>query len=226
MSYIDHEADGRGRQVVTGGVVALLQAGVAIAVISGLSVVVNQPAPPPPLPSTTFTTPVPKPPPSPPVASDDRPVIKRDVVHTVIDPPIPATGPGVVIDDRPAGGVSVDPPVDFVRPDPPIVEPTPRFTAKAASVRNNPASWATTADYPTRELRDGHQGPVRFELTIDAGGRVSRCIVTASSGWADLDRATCDLVSRRARFSPATDSAGNKAAGTYTGTIRWVIPQD
>ncbi|WP_374414182.1 energy transducer TonB [Novosphingobium colocasiae] len=226
MSYIDHEADGRGRQVVTGGIVALLQAGVAIAVISGLSVViVNPPVAPPHMPSLTFTTPVPKPPPSPPVATDDRPVINPDVVHP-IDNPLPPVGSGVVIDDTPAGGLATDPPIGFVRPDPPIAEPTPRFAAKAAMVRNNPAGWATTADYPTRELRDGHQGPVRFELAIDAGGRVSRCTVTASSGWADLDRATCDLVSRRARFTPAMDTAGNQAAGTYSGTIRWVIPQD
>jgi protein TonB len=47
-----------------------------------------------------------------------------------------------------------------------------------------------------------------------------------SSGSPDLDQATCDNVRRRARFAPATDGEGNPTTGSYTNSIRWVIPKD
>lgn len=57
-------------------------------------------------------------------------------------------------------------------------------------------------------------------------GRVVSCTVTSSSGHADLDAATCSLVSLRARFNPALDANGNPTTGTYSNRIRWVIPDD
>jgi protein TonB len=84
----------------------------------------------------------------------------------------------------------------------------------------------TTDDYPTADIRAGHTGTVRFRVGIDASGRVTDCTVTQSSGYAGLDAATCRNVTRRARFDAASDAMGEKVAGTYDGTIRWVIPQD
>jgi len=55
---------------------------------------------------------------------------------------------------------------------------------------------------------------------------VQSCTVTTTSGFPGLDKATCDNVGRRARVEPATDSSGNAVHGTYSGSIRWVIPQD
>jgi len=99
-------------------------------------------------------------------------------------------------------------------------------TARAARPVNAPAGWVSTDDYPGASLRRGEQGTVRFELTVAADGRVQACRVTASSGSAELDTATCRLVSRRARFDAATDESGARVGGTYAGSIRWVIPQD
>ena len=75
------------------------------------------------------------------------------------------------------------------------------------------------------DLREGNQGVTQFTLTIGADGKVQSCMVTASSGFPGLDKATCDNVSRRARFEPATDGSGNRVGGTYSNRIRWEIPQ-
>ncbi len=61
-------------------------------------------------------------------------------------------------------------------------------------------------DYPAAARGSGAHGIVRFMLTTDATGRVVACTITQSSGSPVLDRATCDIMRRRARFSPV---AGN-----------------
>jgi protein TonB len=50
--------------------------------------------------------------------------------------------------------------------------------------------------------------------------------VTGSSGSSALDQATCRLLSRRARYTPAKDSSGNPVADTDAGSIRWVLPEE
>jgi protein TonB len=122
-------------------------------------------------------------------------------------------------------------PVTPIRIDPigPVVQPTPdkpAFAPRSVRPRNNPGQWASTSDYPSSSLRLGEQGTVRFELAIAADGRVSDCRILASSGSAELDAATCKRVTQRARFEPATDGTGARVSGTYTSSIRWVIPQD
>ncbi|MET1756845.1 energy transducer TonB [Novosphingobium sp. RD2P27] len=98
--------------------------------------------------------------------------------------------------------------------------------AQSARPRNDPGLWVSTDDYPTAALRRGERGTVRFELTVGADGRVADCRVTGSSGFNELDVATCRHVSRRARFEPAVDASGARVRGTYAGSIRWVIPED
>jgi protein TonB len=113
-------------------------------------------------------------------------------------------------------------------PAPPPAPPPPpaaKQAAKGVSPRGNPGSWATTEDYPSRALREEKQGTTGFRLEVGADGRVTSCTVTQSSGSPELDDATCKLVSRRARFSPAEDDQGNKIPSTYANRIQWRIPQ-
>lgn len=118
-------------------------------------------------------------------------------------------------------------PVDVKLPDfLPPPDPSPSFTPRLARPRNSPTNWATTNDYPARDLREGNQGTARFLLTIGANGRVESCRITETTGSASLDDATCRNVSRRAQFDPATDGSGARVGGTYSGSIRWVIPRD
>jgi periplasmic protein TonB len=108
-------------------------------------------------------------------------------------------------------------------PQPPA--PKPAYEPKAAVPRGDPGAWVTTDDYPSRELRMGHEGLTRFRLDIGADGRVTGCTVTASSGYPGLDEAACIFVSRRARFDAATGADGAKTAGRYENAIRWQIPR-
>ena len=49
--------------------------------------------------------------------------------------------------------------------------------------------------------------------------------MTRSTGNGQLDAATCRYIERRARFEPATDESGAKVIGSYTGTVKWEIPE-
>ena len=86
------------------------------------------------------------------------------------------------------------------------------------------ADSAVTNNYPTKALKEGRQGDVRFHLVINEKGLPESCKVTESSGSPDLDEATCSNVLRRAKFKPATDSEGKPIKGTYDGKFRWIIP--
>jgi periplasmic protein TonB len=149
----------------------------------------------------------------------------------IAPPPIVAPPPRVNINTSP-------PPVETVReapppPPPPVIvppapaaPPPPRIQPKAASPKGNPGNWATTNDYPTRALREERAGVTGFRVSVGPDGRVTSCNITSSSGSPDLDEATCSNVTRRARFNPATDGEGQPTSGSYSGRVRWVIPED
>jgi protein TonB len=222
MSYIEQRA-GRNQRVATMTIVAVIQGTAIVALVNGLAVKWMKPAPEPvtqatDVPDTTITLPPPEPMPSahprpdpvpvpvPTFASDSRPKIPTPVPTAAPDPIAVPTG-------------------DVVLPNPfPSPSPSPLFTPRSAKPRNAPGSWASTDDYPASDLRSGHQGVTRFTLSIGADGRVLSCAIARSSGFPGLDKATCDKVSQRARFDPATDNTGSRVAGTYTGSIRWQIP--
>lgn len=169
--------------------------------------------------------PLPPPPEAVPTQAASTPNAARAIRSAVEVAPIPlSTSDNLMIDFpiKPLPPISLDPPgpAASATPDKPL------FTPRMARPRGDPGSWVSTDDYPSASLRLGEQGTVRFEVAVGLDGRVSDCRVTTSSGSADLDAATCKHVSRRARFEPATDGTGARVAGTYKGSIRWVIPQD
>lgn len=222
MAYVDRSSNTR--RTTTAIAVALIQAGVIYAVATGLAVTFMPPPKPadPPdatnIPITPITPDKPekaKPPIGPETKAHERKQI-TPTDTTIFEPTdtdftVP-TGPIGI----PGGGSDF-----FEKPQP---DPVPSFAPRVAKPRNAPSSWATTNDYPTRDIREGNEGLTRFRLSISADGKVLDCQVTGSSGFAGLDSATCDKVSRRARFNPATDSSGNTVPGTYSGSIRWQIP--
>lgn len=139
-----------------------------------------------------------------------------------IETPPPPVAPPVKIDIAPS-----PPKIETVpKPPPPapIVlappAPPPPPPPKPATPRNNPGTWATPNDYPSRALREDREGTTTFRVTIDGDGRVASCQIVQSSGHADLDEATCKNVSRRARFRKPSEGYGD----TYTNRVRWVIP--
>ncbi|MBH0114875.1 TonB family protein [Novosphingobium sp. YJ-S2-02] len=227
MSYVDARSDARSR-LMTGGVVAGLQVALALAVLSGFAVRDFVRENRTPLASEFFpTTPPPKP--------VEDPIVEPE--QTVSTTP-PITAPDTMLDIAPPVTFQVAPVlpdlpttplVKLPQPSVPTVTPkptSPAFEPVAARPRGDVGSWITTSDYPSRELREGHEGLVRFRLSVDARGRASDCAITGSSGYPALDQATCKYAMRRARFDPASDAAGQASAGTWDSAVRWVIPKD
>lgn len=154
-------------------------------------------------------------------------------------PPKKAAAPPPIVAPPPKINVNVTPPPvqTVVTPPPaapvvPIIAPpapvpaAPRVQPKQPTPKGNPANWATTNDYPTRALREEREGTTGFRVSVGPDGRVTGCSVTSSSGSPDLDDATCQNVTRRARFNPATDGEGQPTSGSYSNRVRWVIPKD
>lgn len=160
-----------------------------------------------------------EPPPPPKKVAAAPPIVAPPVRVDINSAPAPV--PIVNTPPPPAPVVVIPAPVG-----PPAAPPPPKFTPKGASPKGNPGNWATTNDYPSRALREEREGTTGFRVSVGADGRVTSCSVTNSSGSPDLDEATCSNVTRRARFTPATDGEGNPTTGSYTSRVRWVIPKE
>ncbi|MCU0890686.1 MAG: energy transducer TonB, partial [Sandarakinorhabdus sp.] len=78
-------------------------------------------------------------------------------------------------------------------------------------------------EYPPAALALGQSGSVGYRLLVDAQGQVESCDIVESSGHAALDKGTCDLVARRARFVPARGVDGAPMAWSYRGRIKWML---
>ena len=220
MAYADQQASGN--KIVSLVIVALIHIVVIYALVTGLAYsavktvaeklnvvdveeeVIEPEEPPPPPPDQPIT---------PPPVVTPPPIVRT--------PPTPA--PVLTTTNTPPP-VFIPQPVAAPPPAPPAPPPPPS-KASGASPRGNPGSWATPNDYPARALREERAGTTRFRVTIGPDGRVTNCEITGSSGHADLDEATCKNVTRRARFKPALDAAGNAISDTYSNAVRWEIPK-
>src|SRR6185437_6104612 len=216
MAYADQQMSGN--RIIAIIIVALIHVAVGYALITGLAysalkkaiehvttVDVNEPPPPPP-----ETPPPPQPNQPPP------PVAPPPPLNISVAPPPIQTQPNIP---------PPMPPAVIVPPPAPPAPPPPRFTPKSATPKGNPGSWATPDDYPPRALREEREGVTGFSVTVGTDGRVTGCSVTRPSGSPDLDDAACKLITRRARFTPATDSEGHPTTGSYSNSVRWTIPK-
>jgi periplasmic protein TonB len=175
---------------------------------------------------------VPLPPPPPPTPDKPR-VDNKTTKPTALDGPI-ITLPPVIETDGPI--IEVGPWIDTIpgtgggtgSGEIGIPAPTPTalpFKPMGAAARGNPGNWVTDGDYRPRWIRENMTGSARFTLNIDANGRVSNCTITRSTGHAELDAATCQLVTKRARFDAARDGNGKPVAGSYSNSVNWNIPE-
>jgi TonB family protein len=118
------------------------------------------------------------------------------------------------------------PPVIYTVSPPAPPPPAPRSGERAPTPRGNPGNWANSNDYPPRALRGEQEGTTAFRVIVNANGRVTHCEVRSSSGWPSLDQETCRMITRRARFNPATNSRGDRVEGAWSSAVRWQIPKD
>lgn len=86
-------------------------------------------------------------------------------------------------------------------------------------------NWVCPGDYPIMALREEREGTAVFRVRVGIDGLVKECVITMSSGWADLDATTCAVITRRASFKPATDGEGNPIEGYWSNSVRWEIPE-
>jgi TonB family protein len=125
-----------------------------------------------------------------------------------------------------AAAVAINTPV--VSNEPPVVPPiyTQSPDTKVSPIPiGNPGNWVNTDDYPSRALREEHEGIVEFRLEVTTSGKVSKCEVIQSSGHLDLDTTACDMISKRAQFTPAKNKKGKPIVGFYYNRVRWVLPK-
>lgn len=206
---------------IPGAFGALLIAGLAVTVVT---------VPDKPNPKGRFIDTVPLPPPPPP--EPDAPTTHKKLPTTPVPNPIPDTprppidGPiifdGPVIIPTTPGGT--DGPIVTGGIPGPVPSASP-YTPVSARPKGNAGKWVTNDDYRPRWIMEELSGTARFNLQIDARGKVTGCTITRSTGHAPLDGATCDLVSKRARFDAARDSSGKPVAGSYSGSVTWRIPE-
>lgn len=99
-----------------------------------------------------------------------------------------------------------------------------RDRSKPARVKGNPGDWFPMDSYPAEAKRNGQQGRVSVQLTIDKAGAPTTCAVVTSSGSPSLDKATCDLAMANAKYTPALDAKGLPVASTVAlPGVRWEL---
>ncbi len=216
MSYLDRKHTSNRTATIIA--VTAIEAAAIFAVVRGLTVeFTRSPAPTPLEAEQIRLDPPPAPLPSPHPTPSAQPSHQPDhTIHSRVD-----LGTGPILPLRPEPMPTASP---MPQPTPIAVIERPQFAPRAARALGRPSGWATSNDYPARDLREGNAGVTGFRLTIGSDGRVQSCAITMSSGFPGLDRATCDNVSRRARFEPATDGTGAKVPGSYANSIHWVFP--
>ncbi|MGF7152039.1 protein TonB [Sphingomonas zeicaulis] len=162
----------------------------------------------------------PPPPPEQPQTVQPPPVVSPPpIVQTnVAPPPIQTTA---VAPDRPV----ITPQAAPAPPAPPAAPPAPRL-AQPAVARGDQGSWVTQDDYPPRALREERVGTSAVAWDINTEGRVENCRVTSSSGSPDLDEAACKNITRRARYKPALDNAGNPIRSGASRRVVWRMPDN
>ncbi|WPZ02700.1 TonB family protein [Blastomonas marina] len=209
-----------------------IQVGIAALVITGLSSgYVPFVETPKPNPTAVIYDPVEPPPPPTPTASPEVSKTGETVVFTPkprTELPTTATGvPTTDVPPLPTDWFEIPGPTASGTPGPAVTprpSPTVAYTPTGPVPSSPPASWFSTADYPSVSARRGEEGTVGYRLEIGANGRIESCTVTRSSGHSALDRATCRLLPRRGAFSPARDDTGARVKGTFSAEIVWRLP--
>lgn len=152
----------------------------------------------------------PPPPKEPPPPPKDMPKV----------PPPPVTPPPLVRMEAPPPPIqTVTTPVipPQVPPAPPITPPPPpRKVQSAESAKGDLRSLFNGDDYPASAQAAGAEGTAQAQLTIGPDGRVVGCNIIRSAGNSALDSQTCNILRRRAKFTPARDSNGQATTDTIT----------
>ncbi|MBB4838817.1 TonB family protein [Sphingomonas kyeonggiensis] len=92
-----------------------------------------------------------------------------------------------------------------------------------ASPRIDPSLWFADGDYPLAAMRAEQEGHAGVLLDIASDGRVDAC-TQLSSEYEWLGRASCRILIRRARFTPALGRDRKPAPDRWNVSIDWKLP--
>lgn len=228
MAYVDQTTQANRNKAVIGAVA--IHVAIGYALVSGMAMkfvdVITAPNP-----KATPVYQLPPPPPKPPEPQAQNTDYTEPVsrpIHTPpskldINPnPIPMDTTTLVL--PPIGPIELTPKSPGT-PKPIPSATTPSFAPVGVSPRNDPGAWVTTNDYRSSWINREMIGTAGFEVKVGTNGRALSCAITRSSGYDALDKATCDLVSKRARFEPAKNSQGRTVSGVYANSVRWQLPK-
>jgi len=124
-------------------------------------------------------------------------------------------------------GIPATPPaVQAPLPHPPVQadpKPAPRSTTPPKFL--NKYEVFNLDNYPYWAKSQDEEGTVSISVEVSPAGTVTSCRVTRSSGSANLDLGTCDLITERARFAPARDAKGRAIAASHVTSVTWKLEQ-
>jgi protein TonB len=227
MTYVS--ANRRPNAAALAGALGIPGAFGALLVVSLAVTVTTVPTRPNPKATPIAEIPLPPPPtpkPDQPTSDTKTATATQAVPHPNPPPRFPVElGQGEPVNTFPITGDPVTTgPIEFGIPGP-SPSPASLYDPVGVKPKGNPGKWVTNEDYRPRWIAEELSGTARFTLSIDARGKVTGCTITRSTGHPSLDTATCDLVTKRARFDAARDGNGKPVAGTYSNAVTWRIPE-
>jgi TonB family protein len=98
------------------------------------------------------------------------------------------------------------------------------LNAVIAAAPATPLPWYNFDDYPQKAFDREWKGAAQFEVVVAPDGKPTDCHITKSSGYAILDKETCFIAMKRARFTPARGPEGSPAYGIYRSLVAWHRP--
>jgi hypothetical protein len=87
---------------------------------------------------------------------------------------------------------------------------------------SNPVMWFRTNDFPINAAMLGHNGLVQVRMDVDADGKMAGCHVLRRTNPDEFADLTCEILAKRARFSPALDVNGKPVKSFYMFKLHWV----
>jgi hypothetical protein len=90
---------------------------------------------------------------------------------------------------------------------------------------SKPGMWLLPDDFPKGPLFQGASAIVQFRLMVGADGIPTECHIQQATKSPEFTKLTCDLLVKRARFTPALDSGGKPVASYYISSVRWLAAE-
>jgi TonB family protein len=95
---------------------------------------------------------------------------------------------------------------------------------RSAVPTSNPATWLGSNDFPSTALAQGMNGYVKFRLDVDPDGKVAGCRILYRTNPDEFADTSCQLLTKRAKFTPALDAGGKPVKSYYISAVKWLSP--